>query len=528
MERILPTSVQDFEKLRREGFVYVDKTQYVWNLVQRKSNYFLSRPRRFGKSLFISTLEAYFRGKKECFTGLAIESLENDRGSDAWTEYPVITFYLASGEFYTDNGLRDKLSDIIDDCARGYGLTEDSFLIEKTLTVRFSNLIKGLKRKYDRPVVVLVDEYDNPLLKAGSKEREKRNRDLYKSFFSVLKDDDKDLKMAFFTGVTKFSKVSIFSDLNQLDDISLWDDFSGICGFTETEIKKYFTPEIREMSEKQHMTSDECLAELKDMYDGYHFSENSEDIYNPYSLINALDKKAFDNYWFESATPGFLIDKLTSSQFRPEQFVDGVDCTEKQIKDYRTDNPDPVPLFYQSGYLTIKEYDSRFRTFSLAFPNREVRYSFFESLVPYVLGEKDDDNPLSVRNMVKSIENGDTEGLHDILYSIFASIPYMEKRDIPYESVWRNQIYLIFELVGEFVTCEQHTSKGRSDCLLETSEYVYIFEFKVDKSADEALTQIEEKDYAGRFRSDNRQIIKIGADFSSTERNIEDWKCTFQ
>lgn len=520
MDRLLPTSVQTFEKLRKEGFIYVDKTKYIWNLVQKKSNYFLSRPRRFGKSLLVSTLEAYFLGKKELFKGLDIEPLEASRGEDAWIEYPVITFYLASGQFDEVNGLETKLAKILSDTEKKYGITSK----DTDISVRFYGDIEAIYNKTKKPVVVLVDEYDNPLLKARDKAQEEKNRNLYKNFFSVLKDQDRYLKMAFFTGVTKFSKVSIFSDLNQLDDISLQDSYSGICGFTEAEIKKCFMPELRTMSEKQGMTKEECIDEMRNMYDGYHFSKNSEGVYNPFSLINALDKLEFDNYWFESATPGFLIEKLQRSSFRPEQFVDGVETTEKEMKDYRTDNPDPVPLFYQTGYLTIKEYDRRFRTFSLAFPNREVRYSFFESLVPYVLGDKDAENPLSVKKIVVALEKGDTDSLHDVLYSIFASIPYLGKNAATYESVWRNQIYLIFELVGEFVICEQHTATGRSDCVVQTSDYIYVFEFKVDKTAAEALEQINDMDYAGRYKSEKKVIKKIGVNFSSEKKNIDDWK----
>lgn len=520
MKRLLPTSEQDFGRLRREGFVYVDKTRFLWDLVEMKGQYFLSRPRRFGKSLFISTIEAYFRGEKELFHGLTIEDLENSRGTDAWAEYPVIPFYLSSGMFYTSGGLEARLAKVLSDAETRYGITSS----ETDLSVRFYSDIEELYKKTDRPVVVLVDEYDKPLLAADSKEQEEKNRALYKSFFSVLKDQSRYLKFVFFTGVTKFSKVSIFSDLNQLKDISMVQQFSGICGITEKELQSTFEPEIKAMAEKQEISYDDCLMKLKEMYDGYHFSIDSDGVYNPYSLLNALSDMEFGNYWFESATPTVLIKKLKGTSLGAEQFDDGVDATEKEIKDYRDDNPNPVPLLYQSGYLTIKEYNKRFETFSLGFPNMEVKYGFLNSLVPYVIGERDSEHPLFVRNIVLALEKGDTDRLYDQLYSIFAGIPYIEGEQPTYEQVWRNQIYLIFELAGEYVTCEQHTAHGRSDCVIETPDYIYIMEFKIDKSADEALTQIEAKDYSGKYKADGRQIIKIGADFSSKDRNIDDWK----
>lgn len=521
MPQLLPTSEQDFERLITDGFVYVDKTQYIWKLVEMKSKYFLSRPRRFGKSLFVSTLDAYFSGKKELFKGLAIEKLENARGEDAWTKYPVIHFALSGGQFYREDGLEKRLANELAITEKKYDLESD----ETDIAVRFLNDIADIYYKTgERGVVVLVDEYDKPLLPPLTEEQIEKNRNLYKGFFSVLKDQDRYLKFVFFTGVTKFSKVSIFSDLNQLRDISMSEDFSGICGFTEAEVQKYFKDAIEELADHNEISEEKCIDELRKMYDGYHFAAESEGVYNPYSLLNAFQDNAFDSYWFESGTPGFLIEKLKESSFRSEDFVNGVESTEKEMKDYRVENANPVPLFYQSGYLTIRHYDREFRTYSLGFPNMEVRRGFFESLVPYVLGEKDSENSFSVRKLVQTLRKGDTEELHDLLYSIFASIPYIENRNVTYESVWRNQIYLIFELAGEFVACEQHTSQGRSDCVVETADYVYLFEFKVDKNADEALAQIESKDYAGKYRADNRKIIKIGADFSSKTRNLDDWK----
>ncbi|MGN8773710.1 AAA family ATPase [Candidatus Weimeria sp. HCP3S3_B5] len=524
MERLLPTSVQTFETLRDKGMVYVDKTSYIDRLRKKSREIFLSRPRRFGKSLFTSTLEAYFLGKKELFTGLSISEIEEKKGDQAWRTYPVIPFYLASGEFNRENGLEDILDGVLESCIENYGLTGDYSINGETLPRRFKSLLERLYQKTKNHVVVLIDEYDNPLLKAENPEQERRNRELYKAFFSVLKDQDRYLEFVFFTGVTKYSKVSIFSDLNQLKDISLLDEFSGICGFTGKEIRDTFSPEIKEMAESRGISVDECLAQMKEKYDGYHFSGNSEGIYSPYSVINALSDKKLGRYWFGSASPRPIIKKLEESPIRPDELENGVTVRESDIMDYRIDDPDPIPLFYQSGYLSIKKYLPRFESYVLGFPNEEVKYGFLNSLLPFVLGEADREKSFSAQKIVMSLENGDTDALYTQLHSLFASAPYMTTRAASYEEVWRNQIFLIFELIGEFVVCEQHTSEGRSDIVIETNDYVYIMEFKVNGSAEEALKQIEEKGYAQRYKASRAQIIEIGASFSSRQRNIEEWR----
>lgn len=524
MERLLPTSVQTFETLRDKGMVYVDKTAYIEKLRKKSREIFLSRPRRFGKSLFTSTLEAYFLGKKELFTGLEISEIEEKKGGGAWKTYPVIPFYLASGEFNSRIGLEDKLGAILDSCSDRYGLTGEYSVTGDTVSVRFFNLIEKLYQKTQSPVVVLIDEYDNPLLKAEDPEQEKRNRELYKAFFSVLKDQDRYLEFVFFTGVTKYSKVSVFSDLNQLKDISLLDEFSGICGFTGEEITDSFAPEIEEMAENKGISVEKCLQEMKEKYDGYHFSGNSKGVYNPYSVINALSDQKLGYYWFGSASPQLIINRMENSLITPAQMESGITVAESDIMDYRIDDPDPVPLFYQSGYLTIKSYDEEFFTYTLGFPNSEIKYGFYRALVPSVLGERDAQTGFSVRDLVLTIRKGDTDALFVQLKSLFASAPYMTTKAASYEEVWRNQIFLIFELIGEFVACEQHTSAGRSDIVMETPDYVYIMELKVDGSAQEAIEQIEAKGYAEKYSSAKRKMIEIGANFSSSKRNIDEWK----
>lgn len=525
-DRKLPIGIQDFKEIRENHYVYVDKTEYIWKLVNSGKAYFLSRPRRFGKSLLLSTMENYFSGRKELFMGLAIDQYEQSKSKDVWVEYPVVTFMLSGGDYHSPNGLSDAITAVLNHCIKQYGLVNEYEVTGETLPIRFKNMIEQLYAKYDRQVVVLVDEYDKPLLETMTvnEEQEEENRRLYKSFFSVLKDEDQYLKFVFFTGVTKFSKVSIFSDLNQLRDISLSDDYSGICGITEDELTVAFEPEVEKMTSEQNMSEQACLDKLARMYDGYHFSKKGAGVYNPFSLLNAFQDRDFGRYWFSTATPTFLVNKLQNSNFSAEQFADGVQATEMSLMDFQEQNPDPIPLFYQSGYLTICGWNARFRVFDLRFPNDEVKYGFMNSLADVIL-PKDENRPgLFVMNFVQDLENGNVQSFMDRLSAIFASIPYPERPVKSYESEWRNEIYLILALLGMNVHCEVHTSRGRADCAVETIAYVYIFEFKLDQTAEVALQQIEERHYSDQYRMEEKTIYEIGVNFSSAERNIEQWK----
>ena len=513
--RKMPIGIQDFTKLREDEYVYVDKTAVIYHLTRTSSPYFLSRPRRFGKSLLITTLEAYFKGKKELFRGLAIEKLETE-----WISYPVLKFSLAGGEFTQVDGLKDRLNNTLNEFEKTYGLPS----VTGSLSVRFEMALKNAAEKTGRKVVVLVDEYDNPLLKniGGSKEIDEANRALYKGFFATLKDCDGYLRFVLFTGVTKFSKVSIFSDLNQLQDISMHPQYAEICGITQDELESTFSPEIDAMAQANKMTRDECIAKLKRFYDGYHFTKNSVNIYNPFSLINAFSKLDFGKYWFGTGTPTFLVKRLNEMGFNPQQFSDGsLYASEDEISDYRPDNPDVVPLLYQSGYLTLKRYDEDFDSFVLGFPNEEVKYGFMQSLTPVYLNRE---KPLDVRNFGRDIKTGNTDSHRDRFISLFAALPYAAKpSDSVLERDFQNVVYLTFLLLGQFVKVEQHSAKGRADCIVETEEYVYIFEFKRDGTAESALSQIEEAGYATPYAADCRKLVKIGAVFSSEEKTLTEW-----
>lgn len=514
--RKLPIGIQDFAKLREDGFIYADKTSYIYNLVTNGRSYFLSRPRRFGKSLLISTLEAYFEGKKELFSGLSIEKLEKD-----WIVYPVLKFSLAAGEFTKPEGLQNALKKCLSIFEQKYELPENE---SADIVSRFIDALRNANAKTGRKVVVLVDEYDNPLLKniGGSSEQAEENRALYKGFFAVLKDCDAYLRFVLFTGVTKFSKVSIFSDLNQLQDISMHPQYAEICGITQSELEATFSPEIDEMAKACKMTREACLAKLKRFYDGYKFCAECENIYNPFSLINAFSAKKFGKFWFGTGTPTFLVKRLNEMGFNPKQFSDGsLYASEDEITDYRPDNPDIVPLLYQSGYLTLKAYDERYDSFTLAYPNEEVKYGFTQSLAPVYLNS---DKPLDVRNFCRDIDTANTDSLRDRFVALFANLPYPAKpSDSVLERDFQNVVYLVFLLLGQFVKVEQHCAKGRADCIVETEEYVYIFEFKRDDTAENALSQIEEQGYAKPYEADSRKLIKIAAVFSSEERTLTEW-----
>ena len=516
--RRLPIGVQSFESLREGGYIYVDKTRYIYNLVHSSKQYFLSRPRRFGKSLFLSTLAAYWEGRQELFEGLAIGELEKDN-AEAWQPYPVFYFDFNGENYKSSTALEDVLDKHLCKWEALYGCQAQG-----TLSGRFQNLLVTAAEKTGRRCVVLVDEYDKPLLEVLEKnELEEHNKAVFKGFFGTLKSYDKYLQFVFITGVTKFSTVSIFSDLNQLRDISLMGEYAGICGITKAEMKKTLAPEIKAMAAALALTEEDCLQALQAHYDGYHFAPRAEGIYNPFSLLNALADKRLSAYWFATGTPSFLVRRVRQVGLDANRFTNmTLFADEYSLTDYRYENPDILPLLYQTGYLTIADYDNDANLYILGFPNREVKYGFLKSLLPEYA-------PIAVPSSGKDIyalrlcaKAGDTEGMGDILTALFASIPYTTK-DAPFEHYFQSVLYLVFTLLGQFVQCEVHSSRGRADCIVETEEFVYIFEFKVDKPAREALQQIEDKGYAAPFAADSRQVFKIGVSFDSGQRNLAEW-----
>lgn len=518
MERKIPIGVQSFEKLITGSFLYVDKTEYLYQLVHSNAPYFLSRPRRFGKSLLLSTMKAYWEGKRELFHGLAIEKLEADN-PDAWQPYPVFYFDF-NGRNYQDTPLEDVLSSLLRDWEAVYGTNDHPASIGE----RFEKLLMRAAAQTGRKCVVLVDEYDKPLLETmENASREEHNKTVFKSFFSVLKKADACLQFVFITGVTKFSKVSIFSDLNQLRDISMSLDYAELCGITKVELQEYFSPEIRALADAQGMTVEACLEELRRTYDGYHFHPKASGVYNPFSLLNAFADKDFGAYWFATGTPTFLVRRIRATGFEIQKFTDRTLYADAaSLSDYRTDNPDLTPLLYQTGYLTILDYDERRKRYTLGFPNEEVQYGFLKSLMPVYTPASVAGTGVDIYTLDDYIESGNTDGVRDILTALFASIPYTAG-DRPFEHYFQAVIYLVFTLLGKFCQCEMHTYTGRIDCSVQTQDYIYLFEFKRDSSAAEALAQINSKEYSLPFIADSRTLYKIGVSFDSESRKLTDW-----
>src|SRR5574344_1562828 len=509
-----PIGIQKFEKIRNDGYVYVDKTAFIYQLADTGSYYFLSRPRRFGKSLLISTMEAYFGGKKELFSGLAIEKLEQK-----WTRHPILHLDLNTERYVEPESLNRVLDKNLSEWESIYG----TGLKETSFPLRFLGIVERAFKKTGERVVILVDEYDKPLLETiNNDELQSDFRATLKAFYSVLKTQDGYIKFAFLTGVTKFGKVSIFSDLNNLQDISMDERYIDICGISEKELHEYFDEGITELGEKNNITKEECYAKLKEQYDGYHFRQDSIGIYNPFSLLNTLAKLEFSDYWFESGTPTFLVHLLKKTDYDLES-IEEQEVSSDKINSIDAMSYNPIPVIYQGGYLTIKGYDNEFKTYFLGFPNKEVESGFINYLLPfYTPAEREKTSEFFIRNFVQYVRKGCPEEFMKLLQSMFADADYQIAGKM--ELYFQNAMYVIFKIMGFYTEVERTTSRGRIDVLIKTKDYIYIIELKLDGSADEALAQIETKGYAAPFANDTRKLYKIGVNFSSETRGIEDWK----
>ena len=510
--KIYPIGIQNFEKIRKGGYCYIDKTAWIYQMVKTGSYYFLSRPRRFGKSLLISTLEAYFEGKKELFKGLAIENLEKD-----WIKYPILHLDLNIEKYNSPDSLDKILNDKLEYWESIYG-TRPS---ETSFSLRFAGIVRRAYEQTGQRVAILVDEYDKPMLQSiGNEELQRSFRDTLKPFYGVLKSMDGCIKFALLTGVTKFGKISVFSDLNNLNDISMDERYIEICGITEKEIHENLEDELHELARRQKMTYDEVCKELKECYDGYHFVEDSIGLYNPFSLLNTFDKMKFGSYWFETGTPTYLVELLKQNHYSLQRIAhEETDADVLNSIDSASQNP--VPVIYQSGYLTIKGYDRRFGMYRLGFPNREVEEGFIKFLLPYYANVDKIESPFQISKFVHEVEQGDYDAFFRRLQSFFADTPYELVRDL--ELHYQNVLFIVFKLIGFYVKAEYHTSEGRIDLILQTDQFVYIMEFKLDGTAEEAIKQINDKHYAQAFNADKRKLYKIGINFSNKTRNIERW-----
>lgn len=507
-----PIGIQNFEKLRRDGYFYIDKTALIYQLVNNGSYYFLSRPRRFGKSLLLSTLEAYFEGKKELFEGLALEKLETD-----WVKRPILHLDLNTEKYENPESLEKILNDTIYKWEMIYG-TEPS---ETSLPLRFKGIIRRAREQTGHRVAILVDEYDKPMLQAiGNEELQKSFRSTLQAFYAVIKTMDGHIKFAFLTGVTKFGKISVFSALNNLMDLSMWEDYAALCGITEQELHNNFEEGISQLAQTQGLTYDEACDELKERYDGYHFVENSVGIYNPFSLLNTFAKRKFGNYWFETGTPTYLVELLKMHNYDLHN-IENIETDEDTLNSIDSSSTNPIPVIYQSGYLTIKDYDREFGTYYLGFPNREVDEGFMKFLLPFYADTDKVDVAFHITKFVREVRSGDYDAFFRRLQSFFADTPYELVREL--ELHYQNVLFIVYKLIGFYVKAEYHTSQGRIDLVLQTDKFIYLMEFKFEGTAEEALRQINEKNYALPFASDPRKLFKIGINFSNEMRNIERW-----
>lgn len=511
---LYPIGLQSFQEIRSNGFIYVDKTEYIYRLFKTGKYYFLSRPRRFGKSLLLSTMRCFFEGKRDLFKGLFIDSCPDLD----WEPYYVIHLDLNGENYSNQRALESRLDAQLKYHEQTLGIMD----ISLSYSERFRTIIRDAFIKTGRQVVVLIDEYEKPILDTIlNPELQDVLRNLLSGFYAVLKSSDDYLRFCFLTGVTQLGQMNIFSGLNNLQDISLDINYAAICGITEEELITNFKEGIEEYASTKRIYFDEARTLLKSNFDGYHFAEVCPDIYNPFSLLHTLKSKSIGDYWFKSGTPKFLIDLIRNQKIEIED-LNGVVVDKRQLYGAYANQKTLVPLLYQTGYLTIKEYDEEYDEFTLGYPNAEVTYGFLKSLLPLYTGENEDFSYSEVISMLKELRSGDIDGYMKRLNSLFANYPY--ENIINVEKHFQGVIYIVSALLGLSVDIERHTSNGRIDMVIQTKEFIYLIEFKMDESPEVALCQIEEKGYARPFLSDPRKLIKVGVEFSSKDRCIARWE----
>ena len=509
---LYPIGIQSFKEIRTGGYVYVDKTALVYKLTHSGKYFFLSRPRRFGKSLILSTLEAYFEGRKDLFEGLAIAELEKD-----WAVHPVIHIDLNTGLYTSVEMLRQYLITQVSRLEERFGRKDTEVLISD----RFSGVIERAAEKTGRKVVVLIDEYDKPLLETiGKPELQEAFHDELRSFYSVLKSYDKYIHFAMLTGVTKFGRLSVFSGLNNLYDLSFDPEYASLCGITEQELTSTCEEGIRVMAEVCECTFDEMVDKLRNMYDGYRFTQAKTLVYNPFSLLTAFKRKMLDHFWFETGTPKYLVELLQNKKYNLSELQGATSSTSKLSAFNPDSGEDPLPVMYQSGYLTIKDYDPRRGKITLDFPNEEVRIGFLEYIYPFY-AKTNVSQRFACEHFRDEIEDGKAEDFMQRLQALTANISYEILANC--ENDFQNLLFIIFSLASMEPTVERRTSDGRIDMVIETEKFIYVMEYKVDGTAQEAMDQINSKQYSLPWMADHRPVIKIGASFSTTERRLTDY-----
>ena len=515
--KLYPIGIQTFERIRKEDKFYVDKTEYIYRMTHTDGTYFfLSRPRRFGKSLLVSTFKSYFEGKKELFEGLAIEKLEKE-----WNEYPVLHFDLSKGKHMEKAQLEEYLGYLLEDYEQKYGIENH----RNGNNNRFNDLIEVVYWKTGKQVVVLIDEYDAPLLDvAHEKEKLDELRNTMRNFYSPLKGNESMLRFVFLTGITKFSQLSIFSELNNIKNVSMDEPYAGICGITKEELLTQMSDDIDALAEHLELSREETIQELKDHYDGYHFCWPSPDVFNPYSLLNCFADGRMDDYWFGSGTPTYLINMMRKYEFLPADLGETIEVGKKDFDAPTETMTTIVPLLYQSGYVTIKGYDKPTKLYQLALPNQEIRVGLYGSLLPHYLTDKSAKANTTIAKMSVLVKKGDMDAAFCLLNDFLEMVPYCDNTH--YEGHWQQTLYIMFALLTNYdILVEQHTAKGRIDITMETADIIYVMELKFNKSAEEALAQIEAKHYADAFKMSGKKVVKIGLNFSvKDEVNCLEWK----
>ncbi len=514
--KLYPIGIQTFEEIRRLDNLYIDKTEYVYHMTHTDGKYFfLSRPRRFGKSLLVSTFKSYFEGRKDLFEGLAIEKLETE-----WESYPVLHFDMSRGKHRDKEGLNRYLLDIIEKQERIYGISSD----KPDVNIRLTDLMETVYRKTGRQVVVLIDEYDAPLLDVAHEDTQLPVlRDTMRNFYSPLKAAEPMLRFVFMTGITKFSQLSIFSELNNIKNVSMDNPYAGICGITKEEMLTQMGDDIEELAATLGLSREETIQELTDQYDGYHFTWPSPDVFNPFSLLNCFADGKLGAYWFGTGTPTYLINMMRKFHVQPSQL--GRTKARAASFDVATETMlSLTPLLYQSGYLTIKDYDQRQKLYTLDIPNREIAVGLFDSLLPGYLAQGTDEGRVVIAETADRLNYGDAEGAMQLLADFFATVPYCDNTN--YEGHWQQVLYIIFALLTDFdIHVEQHTAKGRIDITLETATTVYVMELKLNGSVEDALAQIESKHYADAFKMKDKPVVKVGMNFALKDGvNTLEWQ----
>ena len=513
---LYPIGIQTFESIRERGFVYIDKTDLIYKIVSEGTIYFLSRPRRFGKSLLLSTIKAYFQGKRQLFEGLAMERLERD-----WEAYPVFHIDFNGVDFAQAGELERTIEAFLVDAEKKYGRKEGA----ETLGARFNGVLELAALQTGHKCVVLVDEYDKPLLDVMDTSQEQVNRNVLKAFYSTFKLADEHLRFVMLTGVTKFSQISVFSGFNQPNDISMDPRYDTLCGITEKEMNDYFSEEMAVLAETRRVSLDRMKELFRLQYDGYHFSQRLVGVYNPFSVLNSLEKKVVDDYWFRSGSPTYLVRLLEHCGESINELAGRYYPTSRFI-DYRADVQQPLPMIYQSGYLTVKDYDMEMNEYLLDFPNVEVRKGFLDLVATEYLKPREDVSTMA-SDAARALRAGDLDALRDKMTAFLASIPYSLRRkseEREKERFFQLVFYLVARQIGDrSVFVEKETSQGRADCVIETGKYVYIFEFKRDSTAKVAIDQIRSRGYAREYATDPRKVFLIGCNFSTDSGTIDDW-----